>query len=148
LPSQKPVVPQLAAPCAMHCPVGSVPVGGIGVQAPRLPASAHDIHFEAQAVAQQAPCAQMLLVHSVAVAQTAPTGLSPQEPALQEAGETQSASAAQVDLHAAVPQRKGAHELDSGVTQLPAPSQLDAGVKVVPLAGQLAPAQEVPCMYF
>jgi hypothetical protein len=148
LPSQKPVVPQLAALCAVHCPVGSVPVGGIGEQAPTLPASAQDIHFEAQAVAQQAPCAQMALVHSVPVAQTAPSGLSPQEPALQEAGGAQSASAVQVDLHAAVPQRKGAHELDIGVMQLPAPSQLDAGVKVVPLAGQLAPAQEVPRTYF
>ena len=148
MPSQKPVVPQVEAFWAVHCPVGSVPPAVIGVQVPALPCSAHDMHLEPQVVAQQAPCAQTPLPHSVPPAQTAPSGLRPQEPALQEAGGAQSASAVQDELHTAAPQANGAQELDIGVTQVPAPSQVAAGVNVVPAGGQLAPAQGVPCTYF
>jgi hypothetical protein len=148
LPSQKPVVPQVEAFCAVHCPVGSVPPAVIGVQVPTLPCSAHDMHFDPQVVAQQAPCAQTPLPHSVPSPQTAPTGLRPHDPALQEAGAAQSASALQDELHTAAPQANGAQEVDCGVTQVPAPSQVAAGVNVVPVDGQLAPAQGVPCTYF
>jgi hypothetical protein len=126
-----------------------MPPAAIGVQVPAVAGSAHDIHFEAQAVKQQAPCAQMPLPpHSVPELQTAPGGLRPHEPALQEAGGAQSASAVQDDLQTPVPQANGAQEVDIGVTQEPAPSQVDAGVKVVPVAGQVAPAQGVLCTYF
>jgi hypothetical protein len=148
LPSQKPVVPQVDAFWAVHCPVGSVPPPAIGVQVPALPCSAQDVHLDAQAVAQQAPCAQMPLPHSVPPPHTAPSGLRPHDPALQEEGAAQSASAVQDDLHTAAPQANGAQELDIGVTQVPAPSQVAAGVNVVPVGGQLAPAQGVPCTYF
>jgi hypothetical protein len=121
----------------------------MGVQVPALAVSAHDMHFPVQAVEQQAPCEQIPLPHSTPASHTAPSDLSPQDPALlQEFGETQSASAVQVDLQAATPQVKGAQELAVGVTQVPAPSQLEAGVKVVPLLGQVAPAHGVPCTYF
>jgi hypothetical protein len=142
------VVPQVAAPWLVHCPVGSVPFAGIGVQVPALAASAHDIHFDAQAVEQHAPWAQIVLPHSLPLLHAAPGGLSPQEPPMQEAGGAQSASAVQLDLHAAAPHPNGKQLLDMGVTQAPAPSQVDAGVKVVPVAGQLAPAQGVPGRYF
>lgn len=142
------MVPQVEALCVVHWPVGSVPLAAIGVQVPALPCSAHDVHLDAQAVAQQAPCAQMPLPHSVPPPQTAPSGLSPHDPALQEAGEAQSASAVHDDLHTAAPQANGAHELDTGITQVPAPSQVAAGVKVVPAGGQLAAAHGVPWTYF
>jgi hypothetical protein len=106
------------------------------------------MHFDPQVVRQQTPWAQMPLPHSGPLSQTAPGGLNPQEPALQEAGGAQSASAMQDDLHTPTPHANGAQELDMGVTQAPAPSQVEAGVKVVPAAGQLAPAQGVPCTYF
>jgi len=106
------------------------------------------MHFDPQVVRQQTPWAQTPLPHSGPLSQTAPGGLSPQEPALQEAGGAQSASARQDDLHTPTPQANGAQELDMGVTQAPAPSQVDAGVKVVPEAGQLAPPQGVLCTYF
>ena len=64
-----------------------------------------------------------------------------------QVGGAQSASAAQVDLHAATPHLKGKHEVGAGVTQTPAPSQDDAGVSVLPLAGQLAAPQGVPSPY-
>jgi len=123
-------------------------LAAIGVQVPAVAGRAHDMHFEAQAVKQQAPWAQMPLPHSVPSLQTAPGGLKPHEPALQEAGGAQSASAVQDDLQTPEPQAKGAQELDIGVAQVPAPSQVDAGVKVVPAAGQVAPAQGVPGTYF
>ena len=125
-----------------------MPFAAIGVQVPALAVSAHDVHFDAQLVEQQAPWAQIPLPHSVPPPHTAPGGLSPQEPAMQDAGCAQSASTVQDDLHAAVPHPKGKQLLDIGVTQDPAPSQAEAGVKVVPEAGQLAPAQGVPCTYF
>lgn len=142
------MVPQVEAFCAVHCPVGSVPPAVIGEQVPALPCSAHDMHLDPQVVAQQTPCAQTPLPHSLPPSQTAPSGLRPHDPALQEAGAAQSASAVQDDLHTAAPQANGAQELDIGVTQAPAPSQVAAGVNVVPVVGQLAVAQGVPCTYF
>jgi hypothetical protein len=142
------VVPQLAAVWSVHWPVGSVPLAAIGVQVPAVAGSAHDVHFAPQVVRQQTPRAQMPLPHSAPLPHTAPGDLKPHEPALQEAGAAQSASAMQLVLQAAVPQANGAQEVDIGLTQAPAPSQLDAGVKVVPVAGQVAAAQGVPIPYF
>ena len=62
-------------------------------------------------------------------------------------GVAQSASAVQVDLQATTPHLNGKQELGGGVTHAPAPSQVDAGVSVIVLAGQLAAAQGVPCAY-
>ena len=106
------------------------------------------MHLDEQAVEQQTPWAQMPLPHSVPPAHTAPFGLRPHDPATQDAGGAQSASAVQLDLHPPVPHVKGEHELDIGFTHTPAPSQLEAGVKVDPPVGQLPSAQDVPCGYF
>jgi hypothetical protein len=111
--------------------------------------SPQDMQVPLQAVAQQTPCAQMLLEHSAPLAHAAPFDLSPQEPALlQVANGAQSALVAQVPLQALAPQANGKHELAAGVTQVPAPSQVDPGVKVVPLVGQVALEQAVPWTYF
>jgi hypothetical protein len=98
------VVPQLAAPWATHWLVGSLPPAGTEVQVPALPVSAHDKHFDAQVVAQQMPCAQTPVLHSVPPAQAAPVDLSPHDPPVQTAGATQSAFEVHVALQAAVPQ--------------------------------------------
>ena len=132
----------------MHFPAGSVPLAATGEQVPAAPVSAQDIQVPLQAVPQQAPWAQMVLLHSVPLEQTAPFGLSPHEPEMQDAGIAQSLSVAQVALQALVPQANGKQEDDAGIPQVPAPSQLPPGVKVVPLVGQVAPWQEVPCWYF
>jgi hypothetical protein len=88
--------------------VGSIPPAAIGEQVPALPVSAQERHVALQVVAQHTPCAQMLLVHSLAAAQAAPFPLSPQEPPVHTAGATQSASAVQLVLQVpAVPQRNG-----------------------------------------
>ena len=144
-PSQKPVIPQPAAPWAVHCPFGSMPPAAIGLQLPSVPTSAHDLQLPVQAVAQQTPCSQNALWQSPGAAQLAPIGRRPHEPLRQTFGGAQSPSAAQVDLQAATPHLNGKHELAAGVTHTPAPSQVDAGVSVIPLAGQLASAQGVPC---
>ncbi len=147
MPSQKPVVPQLAAPWSLHFPAGSAPPPATGEQTPAAPEadSAHDMHVPLQAVAQQTPCAQTPLLHSVPPEQTAPFVLSPHEPPMQEAGIAQSPSAEQVALQALTPQPKGKQDEEAGMTQVPAPSQVPPGVNVVPLAGQVAPSQAVPC---
>jgi hypothetical protein len=146
-PSQKPSFPQLAAPAFWQVAVGSVAPFATGVQVPAEPARAHERQTPVQAVLQQTPWAQMVDPHSAPSAQVAPSGFSPQEPALQTAGDAQSASAVQVFLQTAVPQVKGKHDDDAGVTQAPAPSQADPGVKVVLPAGQVESRQGVPCGY-
>ena len=148
MPSQKPVVPQLLAPLSLHFPAGSVPLTATGEQVPAAPVSAHDRQVPVHAVPQQTPWAQMVLLHSVPLEQTAPFGLSPHDPEMQDAGIAQSLSVAQVALQAFVPQANGKQEDDAGIPQVPAPSQVPPGVKVVPLVGQVAPWQEVPCWYF
>jgi len=65
VPLQKPVAPQLAAPWSMHWALGSAPPAGTAVQVPSVPASAHDTQLAVQAVAQQTPCEQMPLAHSM-----------------------------------------------------------------------------------
>jgi hypothetical protein len=147
-PSQKPVVPQLAAPAFVHVFVGSTPPAGTGAQVPADEGRAQDRHVPVHAVRQQAPCAQKPLAHSAPSAHAAPGALSPQEPLAHSAGASQSASVAQLALHAEAPQRNGKHDDAAGVTQAPAPSQVEPGVKVVVLAGQVAPPHGVPCANF
>lgn len=106
--------------------------------------SAHDIQVPLHAVAQQTPCAQTVLLHSVPPEQTAPFVLSPHEPPMQEAGIAQSPSAAQVALQALMPHPNGKQDEEAGTTQVPEPSQVPPGVYVVPLGGQVAPWQAVP----
>jgi hypothetical protein len=142
---QKPVVPQLAAPWLVHRPVGSAPPEGTAVQVPTPPARAQDMQVPVQAVAQQTPCAQTALWHSVPCWQTAPLGLRPHEPAPQNWPGAQSPSLVQADPQAFGPQMKGKQESGAGVRQLPVPSQIPPAVKVPPGIGQLAPAQAVPC---
>ncbi len=86
----------------------------------------------------------MPLPHSLPTPQTAPSGLRPHEPSTHTPGGAQSASAVQVDLHAAVPQRNGKHEVAAGAEHVPAPSQIPMGVNVVVLVGQVAGRQGVP----
>jgi hypothetical protein len=148
LPSQKPVVPQLAAPAFVQLFVGSAPPDGTGVQVPAVAERAHDRHVPVQAVLQQTRCAQMPLAHSVPSAHVAPGDFRPHEPFVHIAGGPQSASAVQLALQAAAPQLKGKHEVAAGVTQMPAPSHVEPGVKVVVLAGQVGSPQGVPCANF
>lgn len=148
MPSQNPVVPQEAAPRSAQRPPGSVPPAATGEQVPGLAASAQDRHVPVQAVAQQTPWAHTVLRHSVPAWQTAPFGLSPQDPELQVAGGAQSASLAQVDLQALTPHENGKQPVAAGIMHVPAPSQVPPAVNVLPGIGQLAFAQAVPCGYF
>jgi hypothetical protein len=146
-PSQKPVIPQVAAPSAAHCPLGSIPPAGIGLHIPSVPTSPHEVQLAVQAVPQQMPAEQNPLWQSPGSAQLAPSGRRPHEPFSQTLGGAQSTSEAQVDLQAAAPHRYGKQVLMGGVTQAPAPSQAEAGVSVMPPAGQLAAPHDVPWAY-
>lgn len=104
-PSQTPVVPQLAAPASLQVPVGSAPPEVTGEQVPGDDALAQDMHAPAQAVRQQTPWAQKPVAQSEPSLQVAPGDLSPHDPATQTEGDAQSASAVQVALQDALPQR-------------------------------------------
>jgi hypothetical protein len=148
LPSQKPVVPQLAAPAFVQALVGSTPPAATGAQVPALAASAHDRQVPVQAVRQQTPCAQKALAHSLPSAHAAPGDLRPHEPFVHTAGGSQSPSAAQLALQAEAPHRNGKQDVAAGVTHSPAPSHVEPGVNVVPPTGQVASPQGVPCANF
>ena len=89
---------QVLASLVAHWSSGSWPAGTL-VQAPALPARPQDLQVPVQAVAQQAPWAQIPELQSVSVPQLAPIGFLPQLPLLQVLGAMQSASAVQVVLH-------------------------------------------------
>ena len=79
LPSQKPLVPQVAAVASVHWLSGSWPAG-TAMQVPSEPAIAHDEQLVAQVVAQQTPCWQCAAeaTHWLSAVQVAPCDSRPQ----------------------------------------------------------------------
>ena len=138
-------MPQAVAPWSVHCPVGAAWPAGRGVQAPALPESAHEAQVPGQAVAQHTSCAQMPVLHSTSLAQTAPMGTFPQLPFMQVLGARQSASVAQVVLHwPEAPQTNGAQGWLCAAAHTPCPSQRCANVSVEPAQPalwQMTPAE-------
>ena len=114
------------------------------VQAPRVPARAHDAHPPVQLDAQQNPCWQKFEAHWVAAAQTVPFGWSEQVPPLQTLGAVQSVLTVQVVLQTllVVSQANAMHDWVVAGVQVPVPLQSAGGVKVEP--AQVAGAHCVP----
>jgi hypothetical protein len=102
-PLQLPSFMHVAAPASVHWFSGSWPAG-TAVQVPAVPDSAHDWQVPVQAVAQQTPCWQKALAHSVAPAQAVPFAFLVQTPPMQTLGLTQSPSTVQVVRQTPVPQ--------------------------------------------
>ena len=102
-PSHMPSFPHVLAPWSVHWPSGSVPVGTF-VQVPRLPPTAHDWQVPAHAVAQQKPCWQNPVMHSVPAPHAIPVGFFVHAPITQTLGAAQSPSAVHDVLHAFAPQ--------------------------------------------
>jgi hypothetical protein len=135
-PLQVPSLPQVVLPASVHwvAGVGTWPAGTF-VQAPTLPATAHERQVPVQAVAQQIPCAQKPELHSGDAVQVAPLGFLPQLIVMHVFGARQSAVVAHVVRHAPlVPHRNGS-QLDDAEAGLhtPMPSHVRAGVSVEPL---------------
>jgi hypothetical protein len=97
LPSQIPVVPQVAGSCLRQsgCPWPE----GVGVQVPTKPTWSQAWQAPAQALSQQNPLAQWLEPHSASAPQATPRAFGPQLPPRQCSPETQSVSAVQVPRH-------------------------------------------------
>jgi hypothetical protein len=74
------------------------------VQAPTLPASAHDWQVPAQAVAQQTPCSHRLVWQSPGAVQVMPVGRFAQAPITQTLGAVQSPSTVHDVLQTFAPQ--------------------------------------------
>jgi hypothetical protein len=72
-----PVVPQVARPMSLQTPAGSALPVGTFVQAPTVPASAHDWHEPLHAELQQTPWAQKVDWHSAPAEHEAPSGFFP-----------------------------------------------------------------------
>ena len=101
---------------------------------PLLASRAQDSQIPSQAVEQQTPWAQTPELQSVSVAQTLPTGFSPQLPALHVLGESQSASELQVVLQRPPTSHvNGAQDSLCPIEQAPSPSQRPAEVRLWPL---------------
>lgn len=101
-------MPQVAAPASAHWASGSWPAGTL-VQAPALPASAHDWQTPVQAEAQQTPCWQAPEAQSPGPVHVVPSAPPAQLPGtqqmvpLQVALPAQSAFVAQLVLQAPLP---------------------------------------------
>jgi len=113
--------------------LGSAPPAGTGEQVPTLPGTLQLKHrppvvASLHALSQQTPSVQKVLVHCDPAVQLAPFALRPHELPAQVLGGTQSASLAQLFLHAAELQTYVPHGLAGGVTHAPSPSQAETGV--------------------
>ena len=122
----------------------SVTVGGTNEQTPSVvaPGRLHALQVAWHALAQQTPCSQKPVAHSLAAPQVTPLPLSTQAVPLQVAGAMQSAelvACAQVVLQIWLFGLVVSHANEPGQVlvvagwQVPAPSQVRAVVKVAPL---------------
>lgn len=153
MPSQLPLLPQVATAAVPHWPLESASLAGMGVQVPRVAVSVHETHGPSHAALQQTFCpgspAHVRPVWHWAVSvQGPPLGSRPHEPLMHVAVGAQMLAAPQVALQVAPPQVYGKHDVAAGVAQLPAPSQDDCAVNVVVPAGQVASLHFVPLVYF
>jgi hypothetical protein len=104
-PLQTPVVPQLDAGIAWHCPAGSAPPVRTGVQVPCFPATAHELQLPQLDDPQQTPSVQWPLAQLVSAAHAVPLGdRFVQLPAWQVSPDTQSAVVIHVVRQALAPQ--------------------------------------------
>ena len=112
------------------------------MQAPTVPASAHDWQAAPHAELQQTPCAQKPDIHSPPAPQATPIPFLVQLPPMQVLGDTHSASTVQVLRQAAPPQAYGSHVDVVAAWQVPLPLHDRVDVSVEPV--QLAAAHCVP----
>jgi hypothetical protein len=126
-------LPQLGAIWSVHWFSGSWPAGTVA-QVPTVPASAHEAHVPAHAVAQQTPCWQKLCAHSPGIVQGWPSASLPQLMLTQLLVVTQSALVAQVvrQVGVVVLHRYGSQSELVTDRQTPAPSHVRCGVSVDP----------------
>jgi hypothetical protein len=116
-------------------------------QVPSVGASAHDLHVPWQALAQQTPCSQKPVAHSLAAPHVAPLALSTQVVPLQVAGDTQSVELVAGEQPVLQTPLVVSHVSEPGqvpavaAPQVPAPSQVRCVVKVAPV--QAAATQTV-----
>jgi hypothetical protein len=139
LPSHVPSVPQVDA--AVVVQRASSVAAGTFEQMPSVvaPGNAHDLHVPRQALAQQTPCSQKPVAHSLSAPQPTPLALSTQAVPLQTAGDTQSVELVagvqlvlQTPLAVSHASRPGQVPVVAG-EQVPAPSQVRCVVKVAPV---------------
>jgi hypothetical protein len=141
-----PFVPQVDAVVAAQVFDGSGAPAGTSAQVPMAPASAHDLHAPAQAVAQQTPCAQKPEPHSTAAEHEDPLVFLPQELCASHTfGGTQAALLVHAEKQRVPLQAKGAQASDGGATHCPVLLHADDGVKT--LDSQRSAAQGVPALY-
>jgi hypothetical protein len=144
LPSQRPFVPQLAAPWSEQREATSFSPAATLLHVPREAVSAHDLQTPVHADSQQMPCSQKFERHSPFARQMAPFGLRPHDPFTHTAGAWHWLSIVHDGRHASVPQVNGKQGRVAGVTQVPAPSQDDSGVNWWVAVGQVAALHGVP----
>jgi hypothetical protein len=128
---------------SLQAPPGSAPPRGTFAQVPSRPATAQDMHVVLQAVPQQRPWAQMLLMQSAALVHSAPLGRLPQSPAVQTSGAVHCESLPQLPVQRLPLQpRKGAQERAVEAVHLP-PEHSPAGVSVLAAASHVGSRQTV-----
>jgi hypothetical protein len=125
-PSQRPSVPQVAAPLSTQVARGSAAPAGTAAHLPIDDGSAQLLHAPAQASAQHTPSTQNVLPHSDPLAQVWPFAFGPQLPATQVWPVWHWESVVHLSMHAPAAQRNGVHTCTFGGWQTPLPSQVPA----------------------
>jgi hypothetical protein len=129
LPLQVPSVPQVVDTVVAHCVagVGAAPIGTL-LHAPTLPVSAHDLHVPVQALLQQTPWAQNVLMHSTPAVHEAPLGFLPHDTLMHELGARHCALVVQALKHLVPLQTYGLHGTESGAVHAPVALQVEGPV--------------------
>jgi hypothetical protein len=125
IPSQAPVVPQVAATSTLQMPCGSETPASVGQQVPRRSCWLQLTQAASQAMLQQTPSVQKPEPHSLSPLQTAPIGLAPQLPFAHSVPLAQSELDVHVVAHLFVAglQLYGAQIVVGPALQCPWPSQ-------------------------
>jgi hypothetical protein len=131
-PSQRPFVPQLAAPWSLQTLRVSTAFPASGVQVPRAEASAQLRHAPPQASLQHTPSTQKPDAQSGAAVHAPPFVRLPQLWLTQAIPGAQSAFVLHVVLHAPMTQAKGGQSCTPGGLQVPCPSHVPAVARRVP----------------
>jgi hypothetical protein len=125
---QVPVVPQEVGAVTAHWPWGSGARSGTAVHVPAEAVRLQARHAPVHALSQHTPWAQNPDAHSLAAAQSAPRGLRPHEPLVQNSPGAQSALPPQPVWQVSPLQAKGLQVREREATHWPVALQVGGGL--------------------
>jgi hypothetical protein len=122
------LVPQVVEPWSTQVAAGSGLPAATFVQVPIVALSAQDRQAPVQALLQQTPWAQNVLMHSTPAVHEAPLGFLPHDTLMHELGARHCALVVQALKHLVPLQTYGLHGTESGAVHAPVALQVEGPV--------------------